>query len=317
MTVLVPDRYKRHVMQVSISGDWLPHEAAEVAPVRGLQMGEGAQACYSARPRCGAVARSSHQRSARQPKALPCDHPQHFEELCNCVLPSSSLGRPLASWLSLHRLFEASLSSHPALRLWCLRQRLAPTLGRHVTGEADRLQRLEIELLGASSTGYDPRAAAAAAAAARAQDRESSSGAHPSAPFALPPRADFQWAWRCGSPSLEIHDVWSPSEVWMMSDSITHGAAPEWSYHRSLRSQICCAGASVHSPAAAGRGTRWLTQAWVLRRDAPTPPEPRFFTAPIQSITFGQVRQGADFIFGSRGHDPPPEAGAGGVAMES
>ena len=76
-------------------------------------------------------------------------------------------------------------------------------------------------------------------------------------------------------------------------------------------------GASVQSTAPAFSGGKWLTQAWLLCRDAPTPPEPRFFTAPIQSITFGQVRQGADFIFGSRGHDPPPETGAGGVAMES
>ena len=53
-----------------------------------------------------------------------------------------------------------------------------------------------MELLGASSTGYDPSAAAAVAAAARVQDEESSSGAAPSAPFALPQRGDLQWAWR-------------------------------------------------------------------------------------------------------------------------
>ena len=70
-----------------------------------------------------------------------------------------------------------------------------PCVG-HVAGEADRLQRLEVELLGASSTGYDPTAAAAAIAAARAQDGGSSSGAAPSAPFGLPLHADFQWAWR-------------------------------------------------------------------------------------------------------------------------
>ncbi|KAK9906847.1 hypothetical protein WJX75_009090 [Coccomyxa subellipsoidea] len=51
-------------------------------------------------------------------------------------------------------------------------------------GEVDRLQRLEIELLGSSSTGYTSSSAA------------SSSGGGSSAPFGLSTHADFQWAWR-------------------------------------------------------------------------------------------------------------------------
>jgi hypothetical protein len=66
--------------------------------------------------------------------------------------------------------------------------------------DADRLQRLEIELLGASSTGYNPtaadEAAAAAAAAAVGAPARSSCSNGGAAPFALPARADFQWAWR-------------------------------------------------------------------------------------------------------------------------
>ncbi|EIE24230.1 phosphatases II [Coccomyxa subellipsoidea C-169] len=65
---------------------------------------------------------------------------------------------------------------------WVKEHRTATQL---TPAEVERLQNLEIQLLGSTSTGYTPSSAAS-----------SGGGSNSAAPFGLSTHADFQWAWR-------------------------------------------------------------------------------------------------------------------------
>ncbi|CAL8462216.1 g1747 [Coccomyxa elongata] len=90
--------------------------------------------------------------------------------------------------------------------------------------EVERLQKLEIELLGSSSTGYSPEASA------------SSSGSS-SQPFGLSTQANFQWAWRdlpappastfVPAPIQSIGFAQQPSGAFVFGGSRSHDGAEQ------------------------------------------------------------------------------------------